>query len=64
MGVFSYIAKNKEGQEIRSSVEASTRLEALEALRKKGLTVVDLFGIEHEKAGAAPKSAPVKPDVK
>ena len=49
MGVFSYIAKNKEGQEIRSSIESSTRLEALESLRKMGLTVVDLFGIEHEK---------------
>ncbi len=55
MGMFSYIAKNKEGQEVRSSVEASTRLEALESLRKKGLTVVDLFGVEHEKSGAAPK---------
>ncbi|MEN8256178.1 MAG: type II secretion system F family protein, partial [Verrucomicrobiota bacterium] len=66
MGMFSYIAKNKEGQEIRSSIEASTRLEALEALRKKGLTVVDLFGIEHEKAGAAPKAkvATPKPDKK
>jgi len=64
MGMFSYIAKNKEGQEIRSSIEASTRLEALEALRKKGLTVVDLFGIEHEKAGAAPKAEKVKPKIK
>ncbi len=61
---FSYIAKNKEGQEIRSSIEASTRLEALEALRKKGLTVVDLFGIEHEKAGAAPKTKKIKPEKK
>lgn len=43
MSIYSYIAKNKEGQELRSSVEASTRLEALESLRKKGLTVVDLF---------------------
>jgi type II secretory pathway component PulF len=64
MGMFSYIAKNKEGQEIRSSIEAGTRLEALEALRKKGLTVVDLFGIEHEKAGAAPKETVVKPEKK
>lgn len=64
MGMFSYIAKNKEGQEIRSSIEASTRLEALEALRKKGLTVVDLFGIEHAKAGAAPKTEAVKSDKK
>lgn len=64
MGVFSYIAKNKDGQEIRSSIDASTRLEALEALRKKGLTVVDLFGIEHEKAGAAPQPTPTKPDMK
>jgi len=64
MGMFSYIAKNKEGQEIRSSIEASTRLEALEALRKKGLTVVDLFGIEHDKAGAASKAEKVKPEKK
>lgn len=64
MGMFSYIAKNKEGQEIRSSIEAGTRLEALEALRKKGLTVVDLFGIEHQKAGAAPKKSAVKPETK
>ena len=64
MGMFSYIAKNKEGQEIRSSIDAATRLEALEALRKKGLTVVDLFGIEHEKAGAAPKAEKVKPEIK
>ena len=64
MGMFSYIAKNKDGQEVRSSIEASTRLEALEALRKKGLTVVDLFGIEHERAGAAPKETVVKPEKK
>ncbi len=43
MAEFNYIAKNKDGQEIRSSLEAGSRLEALEALRKKGLTVVDLF---------------------
>ena len=53
MAQFSYIAKNKEGQEIRSSIEAVSRLEALEVLRKKGLTVVDLFGIEQEKAGGS-----------
>ena len=54
MGVYSYIAKNKEGIEIRSSVDATTRLEALESLRKKGLTVVDLFGIECDKINSAP----------
>ena len=64
MGMFSYIAKSKNGQEIRSSIEASTRLEALETLRKKGLTVVDLFGIEYGKAGAAPKPASEMPAVK
>lgn len=46
MALFGYIAKNKEGQEVRSSLEASTRLEALESLRKKGLTVVDLFNAQ------------------
>lgn len=43
MAMFSYIAKTNEGQEIRSGLEASSRLEALELLRKKGLTVVDLY---------------------
>lgn len=62
MGMFSYIAKNKEGSEIRSTVEASTRLEALESLRKKGLTVVDLFGIERQGAGAAHKKITTKPE--
>ncbi|MCF7818272.1 MAG: type II secretion system F family protein [Kiritimatiellales bacterium] len=61
MGVYSYIAKNKEGKEIRSNIEASTRLEALESLRKKGLTVVDLFGIEHPAAGTAPRKVAAKP---
>ncbi len=46
MAEFNYIAKNKDGQEIRSTVVAGSRLEALEALRKKGLTVVDLFSVE------------------
>jgi type II secretory pathway component PulF len=49
MALFSYIAKTKEGQEVRSSLEASSRLDALESLRKKGLTVVDLFSVEAEK---------------
>jgi type II secretory pathway component PulF len=49
MAVFSYIAKNNEGQEIRSSIDASTRLEALEVLRKKGLTVVDLYTVDTSK---------------
>jgi type IV pilus assembly protein PilC len=47
MALYNYIAKNKEGQEVRSSLESGTRLEALEALRKKGLTVVDLFSVEN-----------------
>ncbi len=46
MALFNYVAKNKEGQDVRSSIEASSRLEALEFLRKKGLTVVDLVGVE------------------
>lgn len=59
MALFSYIAKTKEGQEVRASLEASTRLEALEALRKKGLTVVDLFSAE-PKPPAVPKAAAQK----
>ncbi len=50
MPTFNYIAKNKEGQEVRSSLDAATRLEALEALRKKGLTVVDLFSVDDRKS--------------
>ena len=46
MATFNYIAKNKEGQDIRSTIDAASRLEALELLRKKGLTVVDLVGAE------------------
>ncbi|MEE9369735.1 MAG: type II secretion system F family protein [Pontiella sp.] len=49
MANFSYIAKNNDGQEIRSNLDASSRLEALEILRKKGLTVVDLFAVETAK---------------
>ncbi|MDF7799992.1 type II secretion system F family protein [Pontiellaceae bacterium B1224] len=48
MAMFSYIAKTNEGQEVRSSLEAGSRLEALETLRKKGLTVVDLFSVEEK----------------
>lgn len=46
MATFSYVAKNKDGQEVRSVIDASTRLDALECLRKKGLTVVDLVEVE------------------
>ncbi|MCP4217402.1 MAG: hypothetical protein GY765_22355, partial [bacterium] len=49
MAMFSYIAKTNEGQEVRSSLEASSRLEALEVLRKKGLTVVDLYSSDTAK---------------
>jgi len=49
MATFNYIAKNKDGQDIRSTIEAASRLEALEQLRKKGLTVVDLVGAESGK---------------
>ncbi len=55
MEIFSYIAINKQGQEIRSSIDASTRLDALESLRKKGLTVVDLFGMGHEGGDTVPR---------
>ncbi len=53
MASYSYIAKNNEGKEVRSSLEAGSRLEALETLRKKGLTVIDLFSAEN--LPAAPK---------
>ncbi len=58
MAAFSYIAKTKDGEEVRSSLEASNRLEALETLRKKGLTVIDLFSAEPKKS--APSVAPKK----
>ncbi len=50
MAIFSYIAKTNEGKEVRSSLEGSTRLEALESLRKKGLTVIDLYSAEEKSA--------------
>lgn len=50
MAIFNYIAKTNEGKEVRSSLEGSTRLEALETLRKKGLTVIDLFSAEEKSA--------------
>lgn len=62
MAAFSYIAKTKDGEEVRSSLEASNRLEALETLRKKGLTVIDLFSAEPKKSApsvAPKKSAPI-----
>lgn len=62
MALYSYIARNKEGQEIRSSLDAATRLDALELLRKKGLTVVDLFGVEERKPSIEDRSGkPVHP---
>lgn len=54
MALYSYIAKTNEGQEVRSSLEAASRLEALGSLRKKGLTVIDLFTAED----TAPVRAP------
>lgn len=62
MAVFNYVAKNKEGQDIRSTIEASNRLEALEFLRKKGLTVVDLIGVEAARpvAKVSSKQTPAK----
>ncbi len=49
MAQFNYIAKTNEGQEVRSTLDAASRLEALEALRKKGLTVIDLYSAENVK---------------
>jgi type II secretory pathway component PulF len=57
MPTFSYIAKNKDGLDVRSSLDAATRLDALEALRKKGLTVVDLFSVESKPADLAKKKS-------
>lgn len=45
---FNYVAKTKEGKEVRSSLTASSRLQALELLRKKGLTIIDLVGAEEQ----------------
>lgn len=49
MALFNYVAKNKGGQDVRSSLEAASRLEALEFLRTKGLTVIDLISVEAAK---------------
>lgn len=63
MATFNYIAKNKDGQNIRSTIEAANRLEALEFLRKKGLTVVDLVASEVGKPKTmVSKSEKKKPD--
>ena len=61
MAAFNYIAKNKDGLEVRSTVEATTRLVALEGLRRKGLTVVDLFSTEgtiSQETSAPPRIKP------
>ncbi len=61
MPLYNYIAKNKTGDEVRSTLMVATRLEALEALRKKGLTVVDLFSAEESEAppvSVQPESKP------
>lgn len=51
MAKFNYIAKSREGQDVRSSLDAPTRLGALEILRKKGLTVVDLYAADEGNVG-------------
>ena len=60
MASFSYIAKNKDGLEVRSTIEATTRLVALEGLRRKGLTVVDLFSV----GGTTPPETLTTPEIK
>lgn len=62
MALYSYIAKTKDGQEVRSTQNAATRLDALEILRKKGLIVVDLFSVE-EQSQNAPKKIILKDTV-
>ena len=52
MAVYNYIAKNKDGTDVRSSIEVGTRLEALEFLRKKGLTVIELIALDQPKSEA------------
>ncbi|MBT8042509.1 MAG: type II secretion system F family protein, partial [Pontiella sp.] len=64
MPKFNYIAKNKDGQEVRSSLDAASRLDALEALRKKGLIVVDLFSGEEKEEAEAKKADEKKPAAK
>jgi type II secretory pathway component PulF len=64
MALYNYIAKNKDGEEVRSSLMVETRLEALETLRKKGLTVVDLFSAEEAEAPEVAIKTASKSDAK
>ncbi|MCF7854680.1 MAG: type II secretion system F family protein [Candidatus Pacebacteria bacterium] len=50
---FGYVAKNTSGELVRATVEAPSRVAALMALRKKGLTVVKLDAPEEAFGGAA-----------
>ena len=48
MAKYTYVAKNASGEMVRASIEAGSRVEALMALRKQGLTVVKLNSPEGE----------------
>lgn len=43
MPMFQYKAKNVDGDDVSASIDAASRYEALDALRLRGLTVLDLW---------------------
>lgn len=57
MAEFGYVAKNANGEEVRSSIQAPSRYEALSELRAKGLTVVSLseVGVSPPEPTEAPR---------
>lgn len=58
MTTFHFVAKDAEGRLVRDTVQAEVRWQALQALRERGLVVVDLTGGEEAEAKAqAPAAA-------
>ncbi len=51
MPTFNYVAKDSQGQLLRAGFECESRMKALQTLRRKGLTVVDLQGGGDEDGG-------------
>lgn len=59
MPEFKYVAKNVEGQVVHDTIIATSRIQALSELKSEGLTVVDLFGDEHQEREIE-EAAPIK----
>ena len=43
MPLFRYVAQSAEGREVRGTVQANTRLEAIDAVRKQGYWLLELY---------------------